>query len=124
MTSAALTDLQLSIMRALWKVGEGTLAEVMAALADDGKALAPTTVATMLQRLSKQGLVVPTRAGRQFLYRAKLAREEAAIGAVQRVARSFFGGSLSALAAQLLSSDELTSEDIEKMRHLIAKKEV
>jgi BlaI family penicillinase repressor len=53
--SESLTDLQLSVMKALWQLREATVGDVLAVLATDGQEFAPTTVATMLQRLSKQG---------------------------------------------------------------------
>lgn len=123
MASTPLTDLQLAVMKALWKVGSGTLADVHAAMADDGKALASTTVATLLQRMVKQGWVAAEKGGRQFVYRARVERTEAARGALQRVVRGFFGGSLAALTAQLLESDQVTQEELDAMRELIAKKE-
>lgn len=109
-------------MKALWSIGEGSVSEVLAALAEDGKTLAPTTVATLLQRLCKQGWVATRKSGRQLIYRAKVDQETAASGALQRVLRSFFGGSLSAAAAQLMAADELTPEELAEMRSLIGKK--
>ncbi|HET6339132.1 MAG TPA: BlaI/MecI/CopY family transcriptional regulator [Polyangiales bacterium] len=123
MTQSALTDLQLSLMKALWSIGEGSVAEVLEALEKDGKMLAPTTVATLLQRLSKQGWVRSRKAGRQLIYRAQVDRQQAASGALRRVLRSFFEGSISAATAQLLESDQLSSEELKEMRSLISKKE-
>jgi len=120
--SDALTELQLSVMKALWQIGEGTVGEVLAAMANDGSALAPTTVATLLQRLSKQGWVEHARKGRQFVYRAKVDQRQAAEGVLQRVLSSFFGGKVSALTAQLLESEQLSPEDLQEMRRLIKKK--
>ena len=122
MGSDALTELQLSVMKALWQIGEGTVGEVLAAMANDGSALAPTTVATLLQRLSKQGWVEHARKGRQFVYRAKVDQRQAAEGVLQRVLSSFFGGKVSALTAQLLESEQLSPEDLQEMRRLIKKK--
>jgi len=115
-TSSSLTDLQLAVMKAVWTVGE-----ILAAMANDGAPLAPTTVATMLQRLSKQGWVKHRRNGRQFVYRAQVNQKQAALGVLQRVLRSFFGGKVSALTAQLLESEPLSPEDLEEMRRLIKK---
>jgi len=114
-----LTDLQLSVMKALWQVGEGTVSDVLGVLAAEGKELAPTTVATLLQRLSKQGWVKHKKNGRQFLYRAKVAQEDAAKGMLKRVLSSFFGGNVSALTAQLLESEELNAQDLKELRRLI-----
>lgn len=109
-------------MKALWQIGEGTLGDVLAVLTAEGKELAPTTVATLLQRLSKQGWVKHRQSGRQFLYRAKVKQEDAAKGSLQRVLQSFFGGRVSALTAQLLESDEISPEDLKEMRELIKRK--
>jgi predicted transcriptional regulator len=117
-----LTDLQLAVMKALWQVGEGTVADVLAAMLVEGRALAPTTVATLLRRLAKQGWVAHRRHGRRFLYRAKIHEKEAATGLLHRLVSAFFGGRVSALAAQLLEAEELSPEDLEAMRKLIRKK--
>jgi BlaI family transcriptional regulator, penicillinase repressor len=122
MTSTALTDLQLSLMKALWQLGQGSVADVQDRLAADGKTLAQTTVATMLQRLSKQGWVSSEKVGRQLLYKPCVERQEAARGALKRLLGGFFAGSSAALTAQLLESEHLTAKELDEMRKLIAKK--
>jgi len=110
-------------MKALWSIGEGTVSDVLGAMTSDGRALAPTTVATLLQRLSKQGWVKHRKNGRQFLYRAKVNEKQAAQGVLQRVLQSFFHGKVAALTAQLLESEKLSPRDIEEMQALLKKKE-
>ncbi|HSS40623.1 MAG TPA: BlaI/MecI/CopY family transcriptional regulator, partial [Polyangia bacterium] len=83
-----LTDLQLAVMKALWRLGEGTVSDVGDALARNGRKLAPTTVATLLQRLAAQGWVAHRREGRQFAYRAKVKEAAAAQGALARARTS------------------------------------
>ena len=122
METSSLTDLQLAVMKALWRIGEGTVADVLAAMAADGRELAPTTVATLLQRLGKQGWVKHRKDGRSFVYRAKVDEKQAASGVLQRVLRGFFGGKASALTAQLLESEDLSREDLEQMRRLLERK--
>lgn len=122
MASGSLTDLQLAVMNALWELGEGTVSDILANLAREGRVLAPTTVATLLQRLAQQGWVKHRREGRQFVYRAKINQKEAAQGVLQRVVRGFFGGKVSALTAQLLETEELSAEEIEELRKLLARK--
>jgi len=118
----SLTDLQLRVMKALWQVGEGTVGDISSALSADGKALAPTTVATLLQRLSKQGWVKHRRDGRQFVYRASVGEQETARGALRSVLASFFGGKVSALAAQLLESEPIAPAELEALRRLLREK--
>jgi BlaI family penicillinase repressor len=117
-----LTDLQLAVMKALWEVGEGTVADVLAAMTSHGRPLAPTTVATLLRRLSKQGWVAHRRDGRRFVYRAKVYENEAADGLLRRLLNAFFGGRVSALTAQLIEREQLTAADLAEMRRLIDKK--
>lgn len=118
-----LTDLQLAVMTALWAIGEGTVSSVSDELARSGRKLAPTTVATLLQRLAAQGWVALRREGRQFSYRAKVKQKTAAKGALARVVRSFFGGRPSNVAAQLLESDDLTVDDLREIRTLLNSRE-
>jgi len=120
--SEQLTELQLSVMKALWDIGEGTVSDVLAALADENRTLAPTTVATLLQRLSKQGWVSHRKNGRQFLYRAAVDQKEAAQSVLQRVLRTFFGGRASLLTAQLLESERLTKNELTELKKLLDQK--
>lgn len=122
MEPAGLTDLQLAVMKALWSIGEGTVSDVLDAMTSDGRALAPTTVATLLQRLSKQGWVKHRKNGRQFLYRAKIDEKQAAEGVLQRLLKSFFHGKVSALTAHLLESEQISRADLEEMRALLSRK--
>lgn len=122
MKPESLTDLQLAVMKVLWGLGESTVGDVLTGMTSAGRELAPTTVATLLHRLKKQGWVKSRKRGRQFLYRAQVAEEQAAKGALNRLLRSFFGGRVSALAAQLLDSEHLSPADLQEMKTLIKKK--
>lgn len=122
MTSSALTDLQLAVMNVMWRLGQATVSEVVHALEQDGRALAPTTVATLLQRLSKQGWIDATKVGRNYVYAPRMQQREAATAALRNLVRGFFGGSPVALTAQLLESDAVTPEDLAEMRSLLRKK--
>ncbi|MFO0681657.1 MAG: BlaI/MecI/CopY family transcriptional regulator [Sandaracinus sp.] len=119
MSESSLTELQLSVLRALWALGEAKVADVAAWLEADGVRLAKSTVATLLQRLSAQGWVEVHRSGRHHVYRAAVSRDTAAQGMVRRVLRGFFGGSVAALTAQLLSSDTLDAAEIAELRRLL-----
>ncbi len=122
MTLGTLTELQLAVMNVLWDLSEGTVADVHEALEEDRRELAKTTVATLLQRLSKQGWVGHRRAGRRFLYSAAVPKEKAAKGALRRLVQGFFRGNVTALTAQLLESEKVTDEELEAMRALLDEK--
>jgi BlaI family penicillinase repressor len=118
-----LSELQLAVVRALWERGEGSVSDVLSELARNRRELAPTTVSTLLRRLEKDGWVEHRERGRQFVYRARVSREQATGGVLDRVTRAFFGGSVPALVCQLLESEQVSAEDLAQMRALIESRE-
>lgn len=121
MVEHTLTDQQLAVMRALWGLEQASVSDVVSALQDEGRTLAPTSVATVLQRLAKQGWVETRKSGRNYLYLPRVHRRDAASSALARIVKAFFGGSPSALTAQLLESESLTDEELREMRRLLRK---
>lgn len=113
-----LTPLQLDVLQVLWERGEATVNDVTEALRGR-RALAPTTVATLLARLEKRGLVGRRRVDRQYLHAARIGREEARRMLVDELARSLFDGDLSGLVHHLVSRDQFEPEDLERVRALL-----
>ena len=70
----ALSDLQLDVMRVLWR-GEASVSDVAAELAVR-RGLAHTTVATVLTRLAKRDLVAARRDGRGLPQHPRRAGDE------------------------------------------------
>ncbi|MEX1363929.1 MAG: BlaI/MecI/CopY family transcriptional regulator [Nannocystaceae bacterium] len=122
-TPPQLSDQQLAFMRVLWDRGEATAQDVHAQLAEEGHALAPTTVATVLTRLERRGLVAHRRRGRQYVYRAKAAEQEVRRTMLARLTDFFFGGDPQALVSHLTAGRGLGRQDLEEVRRLIAERE-
>jgi BlaI family penicillinase repressor len=116
----SLSDLQLELMRILWHQGEASVAEIAEALAAR-RELAHTTVATMLTRLAKRGMVSARRDGRQLMYRAEVAEPEVRRSMVGDLLRSVFSGDSTALLAHLVSEREVNARDLDKVRELLAR---
>ena len=119
--SVTLSDPQIALMRVLWQFGETSIAAAAEALASERK-LAHTTVATMLTRLEKRGLVASRREGRMLVYRACVAEHEVRRSMVSGMLASLFGGDARALVAHLLREDEIAPNDLERVRALLARK--
>jgi len=96
-----LPPLELDCMRALWGLGEGTVHEVRARLLPE-RALAYTTVTTVMDYLSKKELVTRQKRGRAFVYRPRVSEEAAREHALGRLTRNFFDSSRERLRAYLL----------------------
>ena len=90
-------------MRILWGLGEGTVHEIRARLVPE-RALAYTTVMTVMDHLARKDLVARQRRGRAFVYRALLSEHEAREHALDRLTRNFFVSSRDRLCDYLLAS--------------------
>jgi len=116
-----LGDLQLRIMKVLWARGEATVAEVHQAL-DGGRELAYTTVATMLRKMETRGLVRHRVEGRSFMYEALVAEEAVSRGMADHLLDRLFEGSLANMVRHLLSTREVSREELSKIEQLIAER--
>lgn len=119
--SESLTEVEQRVMEVLWSAGSGTVSEVLAAV-DSPKPLAFNTVQTMLRILEQKGYVRHTEEGRAFRYLPVVDKAEASRSAVQSVVRRFFG-SPGALALNLLQNENVSAEEIARIRRLIAEAE-
>ena len=117
-----LADLQYAIMLVLWREGEATVAKVQEALGPE-RARALTTVATMLAKLEKKGVVAHRAVGRQFLYRPKVSEADVRRSMVDDLTKKLFRGDAAALVSHLLSEEEIGSDELERLKALIADRE-
>ena len=113
-----LGDLQFAIMRILWERGEAAVAEVHHALLDE-RALAPTTVATMLVKMEKKGVVDHRAEGRKFIYRPTVSEAEVRRSMVDELTERLFDGNVAALVSHLLKDHESSPEEVEALRRII-----
>ncbi len=112
-----LSDLQMDLMRVLWRSGDLSVAEVTEALA--GRDLAHTTVATLLTRLEKRGAVAARRDGRMLLYTASVSEAQVRRNMVSSLIAQVFRGDPKALLAHLVSEREVAQGDLEQVRALL-----
>lgn len=121
-TAPRLTALQLEVFKVLWSRPEATVVEIQHALIAT-RPLAQTTIATLLSRMEKRGLVAYRTVGRQYVYRAVLEERDARRHAVAEVTKGLFAGDVTAMVSQLLSAQELRPGDLARVRALIDAKE-
>jgi BlaI family transcriptional regulator, penicillinase repressor len=117
-----LTDLQLAIVRILWAGGECTVVEVQEALLPE-RPLAQTTVATLLSRLEKRGVVSHGMQGRQFVYRAEVTESIVRRSMVEELTDMLFEGSPTALISHLIAERDIEAGDLDEVKRLIAEAE-
>ena len=122
MNKKQLGDLQLAIMRVLWGSGEASAADVYRALWDE-RGLAPTTIATMLVKMEKKGVVTHRAEGRRYVYSPTVTEGEVTQSMVGQLAERLFQGDVHALVSHLLSEHEIDREELAELKDLIEKKE-
>lgn len=120
--SPELTDLQVAVLRVLWRGGEPTVQQIQAALHPE-RPLAVTTVATLLSRLEKRGVVAHRSEGRIYRYRACLSEEEARRSMVGGLAGRLFGGDVTALVSHLLGGERVGAGELARIREMIDRRE-
>ena len=120
--TTSLTDLQFAIMRILWERSEATVLEVQTGLRPE-RDLAQTTIATLLSRLEKRGVVEHRLEGRQFVYRPLVTEQEVRRSMVSELTALLFDGSSAALMSHLLHSRDMEPGDLDHVKRMIAEAE-
>lgn len=113
-----LGNLQHAIMRVLWERDEATVADVHAAL-DARTPRALTTVATMLSKLEKKGVVAHRRDGRQFVYRPLVSERQVRRSMVSGLADQLFDGNVTELVSHLIDEQGIATDELDELRRLI-----
>ena len=97
-----LPPLELECMKALWAQGQAGVKEIRAQInGSNGRALAYTTIETIMDRLTRKGAVARRKVGRAHLYTPQYQAAAARADAVGALVHHFFAGSRRSLAAYL-----------------------
>jgi predicted transcriptional regulator len=116
--SHQLGDLQLAILRVLWTRGEATVAQVHQDLEPE-RGLALTTIATMLSKMEKKGVVNHRSEGRVFVYLPTVSEETVNRSMVADLTERLFEGSTAMLVNHLLTQQEIDPRELKEIRRLI-----
>lgn len=115
--SPTLTEAEYRLMDILWAKNSATVGEVVDALGDPP--LAYNTVLTTMRILEQKGYVRHKAAGRAFIYKPVIGREDAQRDVVQHVVSRFFNNSPQALVLNLLESEQVDSAELDRLRDII-----
>lgn len=109
------------VMECLW-AGPKTLMELVRALKDSA-GWTKSTVNTMVRRMEEKGLIVHETAGRAKVFRAALAREDAAAAEADSLLARAFQGSVGLLVSSLADRNSLTRADIDELYAILDRAE-
>ncbi len=108
-------------MKLLWAGREATVAELHERL-QEAKPLAYTTIATMLRKMEDRGLVRHRVDGRSFVYRAAVREDAVTRGMANHLVDRLFEGSLTDVVSLLLSTREVSRDELSQLEALIAER--
>lgn len=112
------TDGELEILRVLWEQGPSPLGDVCDALRQQ-RAVATTTVATMLGVMLDKRLVRRRRAARGYQWSAAVSHDAAAQSMVGKLVDGVFDGSAGRLVAHLVEGGTLTDDELGELRQML-----
>lgn len=108
-------------MDVIWEKRSASAAEVLEALPDAD--LAYTTVLNTLRILETKGYLRHTKDGKAFIYHPIVERSEATRTAVQYIVSRFFGNSPRLLVSNLIADEQLSKQDLQRLKQLIDESE-
>ncbi len=114
-----LTERELEIMQVFWDHGEQTPQDVRDRLAEAGRDLAYTTVATLVRILLEKGFVRQTCDERPFRYEPARSFEEVSGNLVNDLLSRVFGGSTEKLLVSLLDRKKLSKQERETLQRFL-----
>jgi predicted transcriptional regulator len=116
MNELVLGSRELDVMRVLWDLGSGTVAEVRERLPVD---LAYTTVLTILRNLEEKNYLSRSSEGRAHRYSPRVDRAAARRSAIARIVDTLFHGAPEELVLHMVEDRTLSKADVRKLSALI-----
>ncbi len=117
-----LGELQHAIMRVLWSTGEATVAQVTEGLPRKHRR-ALTTIATMLTKMEKKGVVTHKSEGRVFVYRPTVAEPKVKNSMIADLTEKLFDGDVTELVSHLLSDADIDAKELGRLQELIQERQ-
>jgi predicted transcriptional regulator len=116
-----LTDVELELMTILWRIGEGSVAQVIAEL-PKGRDLAYTSVSTILRILEQKKILGTRKEGRGHVYIPLLSKADYETKTVRHVVDRVFEGTPITLIKRLLDTVAINDQELEEIKSLVSKR--
>ncbi|MEP5761959.1 MAG: BlaI/MecI/CopY family transcriptional regulator [Litoreibacter sp.] len=116
-----LTDVELEFMTELWAMGEGSVRDVLARLAEE-RNLAYTSAATILRIMEQKGFVSSEKQGKTFIYKPVLAKDAYQSKTLRNLSDKLFDGTPATLVARLVDDDGMSEAALEEIRALVERR--
>ena len=112
------TELELEILKILWRDGPASTRHVRQALADF-RDLAYTSVMTIMNIMLKKGYLSRAKQAGVYVYQVQITEAAARRGMLGDLVDRVFNGSAAVAALNLLQTADLDTEQLKQLRELI-----
>lgn len=116
------TELELQILKVLWRRSPLLARDVQAALADEGRELAKTSVITTLNTMLKKKYLKRKKRGNTYLFSPRISEEEVAERVLGDVVDRVFDGSTAAVLLKLFDVTNIDDDELKELRRIINRK--
>ena len=114
-----ITKAQEDILKAIWKIKNGAVSDVLDVLQDPKPAY--NTVATVIKVLEKKGYVSHKTYGKTNVYYSLITETEYAKYLLKDTVKGFFNGSLNQMISFFLKNKDLSLNELEELKNVIEK---
>jgi predicted transcriptional regulator len=115
------TELELEILKILWRDGPASVRQVQDRLASSRK-LAVTSVTTVMNIMADKGYVSRAKTGGRYVYRPRVSEALTSRRMLGDLVERVFDGSAAAVMLNLLETADLGHEELRQLQRLIRRK--
>jgi len=116
------TELELEILKILWRQGEGSVRQVREQLSGF-RDLAHTSVMTMMGIMTVKGYLKRTKKSKGYIYKPRVSKEQTARKMLGDMVDRVFHGSTMAAMVHLLEIGDIDDKELTELQRLIRQKE-
>ena len=120
--SAHPTELELEMLKVIWRDGPSPGRRVREALARGGRDLAYTSVLTVMNIMTRKGYLRRTKRKEGFVYSARVGQGRTLSRMLRDLVDRAFAGSPGAAMLKLLETADLDADELRQIRELIERK--
>ncbi len=115
------TELELEILKIIWRIGPASGRQVRETLAES-RELAYTSVMTILNIMTRKGYLKRVRAHGGYIYQARVTELSTSRRMLRDMVDRVFDGSAAALMLNLLETADIDPEELERLREMVNRK--
>jgi predicted transcriptional regulator len=122
--AAHITSAELKVLKVIWRIGTGTVRDVLERLPEKGaSAPAYTTVMTLMNQLAEKGVLDVDRSRQPFLYQPRLRREQVLTQRLKQFLTSVYDGQAGELVLRLIEEGDFSPEELRRIEEKIEARE-